>query len=244
MSITVYLNVYDLPEQEANNEALSNVGVGFFHSGVEVHLERGSRYEYSFSQAGIQRTTPQLPGFGRLREQIFMGRVDGDLGHITSTIQALGRVDFRPGMYNIVHRNCNHFSDAFLTTSVDKKIPDWVNRAANLASTFAAKPSETGMAPTGEAFAMPGVVKGPDLNKYKDKKSTTRVNTTPAPEKEQSSIFSWFFGSSSSEASSGTNTAAPAVANRPPPVKKADPKAKKQLTEKQQAALAKIKGNK
>ncbi len=242
MSITVYLNVYDLPEQEANNEALSNVGVGFFHSGVEVHLERGSRYEYSFSQAGIQRTTPQLPGFGRLREQIFMGHVDGDLGHITSTIQALGRVDFRPGMYNIVHRNCNHFSDAFLTTSVDKKIPDWVNRAAKLASTFAARPSETGTAPTGDAFAMPGVVKGPDLNKYKDKKSTTRV--TPAPEKKQESgIFSWFFGSSS-EALSGTNTATPVVANSPPLVKKTDPKAKKQLTEKQQAALAKIKGNK
>ena len=176
---------YDLPQQEANNEALLGVGVGFFHSGVEIHTERGSRYEYSFSNTGIQRTAPQLPGFGHLREQIFMGRVDGDLGHITSTVNALGQVDFRPGMYNIVHRNCNHFSDAFLITTVDKKIPDWVNRAANLASTFYAKQSETGAAPSSTAFAMPGVVKGPDLSKYKDKKGATRVNTASAPEKEE-----------------------------------------------------------
>jgi hypothetical protein len=246
MSVSVYLNVYDLPEQEANNEALSGVGVGFFHSGVEIHTERGSRYEYSFSTVGIQRTVPQLPGFGHLREQIFMGRVDGDLGHITSTVNALGRVDFRPGMYNIVHRNCNHFSDAFLTATVDKNIPDWVNRAANLASTFAAKPSETGATPAGTAFAMPGVVKGPDLSKYKDKVGTTRVNAGPTPEKEDSSqgIFGWLFGTggSNNTSSSDTNTPAPAVARRPPSIKKSDPKAKKPLTEKQQAALAKIRG--
>ena len=245
---TIYLNIYDLPEQESRNEALQGVGVGFFHSGVEIRTERGSQYEYSFSNAGIQRTRPQLAAFGHLREQIFMGRLDNDLGWFTEQVNNLGRVDFRPYMYNIVHRNCNHFSDAFCKVLLNKAIPEWVNRAAQIASTFASKPTETPATSTGQAFAMPGVVKGPDLSKYKDK-GETRVTTTAATPPTTSTndgggggIFSWIFGSSpTTNTSAAASSSTPVVASSLGPPKKINPKAKKELTEKQQAALAKIK---
>ena len=47
----IILNVYDLHPM---NENLIGVGLGFYHSGLEIH---GS--EYSFGEAGIFQNTPK-----------------------------------------------------------------------------------------------------------------------------------------------------------------------------------------
>ena len=99
--------------------------------------------------------------------------------------------------------------------------------------------------PSSTAFAMPGVVKGPDLSKYKDKKGATRVNTAPAPEKEETGwgVFGWLFGSGSSKDTVCLGTLLHQQQQTDPLLQKNLTRtAKKQLTEKQQAALAKMKG--
>lgn len=255
----VFLNVYDLPDQESTNESLRNVGVGFYHTGVEVIFERGSHYEYSFSNIGISRTAPQLEDFGRLREQIHMGNVEGpsSLQSLTETINGLASDQgFMPGAYHIVHRNCNHFSDTLCKTLLNQSIPVWVNRAANMAANFSTKKEEGTSNSSGkgkESFAMPGAVKAPTLNNKFSKTNPNKISSSSASSsasgKEGESaggagggIFSWFFGSSTPSESGPASTPAPALKHPPP--KKRDPTAKKELTEKQKAALAKMKQKK
>jgi hypothetical protein len=38
--------------------------------------------------------------------------------------------------YNLITRNCNHFSEEFVKRLVNKSIPSWINRAARLGDMF------------------------------------------------------------------------------------------------------------
>lgn len=256
----IFLNVYDLPDQESSNESLRNVGVGFYHSGVEIIFDRGAHFEYSFSNMGIQRTAPQLEAFGRLREQIKMGELEGStLQSLTETVNGLASGQgFSPGSYHLVHKNCNSFSDALVKALLNQSIPVWVNRAANMAANFSTK-NESKSGKGAESFAMPGAVKAPTLNNKFSKESPNKGFSSSSSGSSKAggsaddgggggSIFSWFFGSSTTSNSASTPAAAPVSAPAPalkhPPPKKRDPTAKKELTEKQKAALAKMKGNK
>ena len=40
--------------------------------------------------------------------------------------------EFQPGTYDLVNKNCNHFSDAFCQVLVGTGIPGWVNRMASV----------------------------------------------------------------------------------------------------------------
>ena len=63
----VYLNVYDLNEQ--SNEYLYPLGLGIYHSGVEI-----SGIEYTFaSEAGIYEMTPKHAPPAKFRESIDLG---------------------------------------------------------------------------------------------------------------------------------------------------------------------------
>jgi hypothetical protein len=127
--VEIYLNVYDLPDQTSTNNALSNIGLGFYHSGVEYN-----GYEYSFSQQqGVIRTRPCLPDFGVLREHLMMGQYMGTKSEFENILNALRTGDlFSPGQYHVVHRNCNHFSEALCMSAIGVSIPAWVNRAASI----------------------------------------------------------------------------------------------------------------
>lgn len=123
----MYLNVYDLPEQTATNNALSSVGLGLYHSGVEC-----GGAEYSFSAHGVSRTAPCLSEFGVLRERLLMGSYQGTKSDFENILNALRSGEFGPGQYDLVHRNCNHFSDALCMATIGEKIPPWVNRASSI----------------------------------------------------------------------------------------------------------------
>ena len=117
----VILNVYDLHDA---NSYLSNVGLGLFHTGVQI---RG--YEYSFSQVGISKTAPKSPIFGNFRESIEIGQCQGNLEQILNDFRS---ADFAPGMYDLTKRNCNHFSDSFCRALAKRGIPDSINRVADV----------------------------------------------------------------------------------------------------------------
>ena len=155
----VVLNVYNLHD---SNRVLGTVGLGFYHSGVEI----GGK-EYSFGPGGISRTNPKLPEFGDFRESIVIGTVDS-MEFVNSTLALLGASDFTPGegtsyflhaprpsiefnnlfhkstppmqtgpgTYDIVNKNCNTFSNAVCMSLCGKPIPSWVNRAAAIGSTL------------------------------------------------------------------------------------------------------------
>ena len=98
----VFLNVYDLAPA---NDFLYPLGFGFHHSGVEI---LGSEYSVA-SGAGVFDSTPkQAPG-ARFREQIEMGAFDGGQAELKAALAEL-RDDFAPDEYNLIRKNCNHFS--------------------------------------------------------------------------------------------------------------------------------------
>lgn len=234
--ISVFLNVYDLPDPTSGfNNFLSQIGFGgLFHSGIEVVPPDVHRsFELSFSAQGINRTSPRLPDFGSLRTQIKIGEVD-NLLMIHDAVNTLSVVEYRPGVYHLTERNCNHFTNSFSVLLFNIPNPDWLNRAATIASTA----FNGGIAPSTvtsrdqiqqnpNALPMFGAVSQPSLQAFAgdDQKNVAKP----------SSIFSLFSSSSVS-----TTTAVEA----PKDAKKSDPKAKKELTEKQKELLAKIKTKK
>ena len=237
--ISVFLNIYDLPDPNSGfNNFLSQIGIGgLFHSGIEVVPPDVSRsFELSFSAQGINRTAPRLPDFGSLRTQIKIGEVD-TLLEVHDIVNTLSMVEFRPGVYHLTERNCNHFTNSFSVLLFDKPNPDWLNRAA----TFASTALNGGIRPTNvtnrdqiqqnaNTLPMFGAVSQPSLPAFSGE---AEKNTVTKP----TSIFSLF---SSSTVSSSTTTAMETLKE----VKKSDPKAKKELTEKQKELLAKIKTKK
>ena len=242
--IVIKLNIYDLHN---SNSVLYNVGMGFFHTGVEVN-----GYEFSFSANGVLRTRPQLPEFGVLREQIVMGTYTGGMQGIYNIISTLRNARFMPGAYHPTDLNCNHFSEAFCVSAVNAHIPDWVNRMAGIGSTLSrptasssnvSTPSSAGQLPA------PGVVKDPSLTGPISTANSTPSATAATEQSGEgslvSSIFNWLgwgdaiaADASNPDSSSANNHSNVNInnSNRTTPST-----SKKELTDKQKQLLMKMK---
>ncbi|TMW57454.1 hypothetical protein Poli38472_003379 [Pythium oligandrum] len=140
----VRLNVYDLSDA---NGYISYIGLGLFHTGVEIGGD-----EFSFaSGAGVFYSTPrQAPG-ARFRESIEMGDFQGSYSDAKNLAYSL-RHEFDGASYNLFTKNCNSYSEALCQLLVGKSIPAYINRAAYLGSFFSCLlPSDAGsQAPVGD----------------------------------------------------------------------------------------------
>lgn len=249
----VTLNVYDLHD---SNEFLQGIGLGLFHTGVEIQ-----GYEYSFSSQGIFKTPPRQPEFGRLREQIRIGTHVGPVTQINEILMQLrSSGGFDVDCYDLTNRNCNHFTDNFCFALVGIHIPDWVNRAANIGSTVMPSTYLNKQPPVNPALgkgaagslAQLGKVSAPGLHRVDSDLSSTTSSAMDESDSMQpttsveSSIFSWFWGGSSKPSpvqkeppsSPSSTTASP---NSGVSVSMPSSGARKQLTGKQKELLAKLK---
>jgi len=140
-SSRVLINVYDLNE---SNEYLYGVGLGLYHSGVQV-----GGLEWTFaSQAGIFSTEPKYAPGARFRESIDMGVFDGSSREVDLILDEL-RKEFRGSDYNILTKNCNAFASAFVHKLVNRHPPAYINRMAEIGACFSCllPPSLTNHAP-------------------------------------------------------------------------------------------------
>ena len=281
----VTLNVYDLPGAEQSNDViffsffsdycltycllivifysflqwLYRMGLGFYHTGVEIgdddSASRSNPIEFSFSAQGIQRTSPRLPDFGRLREQILIGTFEGNLQDITNIVNRMSDGLFAPGNYDLIRLNCNAFSEAFCTELVNKSIPSWVNRAASIGSTFqgsnanatsaTSEPqsshstTQSGLPPIGELSTNQSHEK---LNASRNVSSETKKKSVQ-PSTFLSSIFrmtsAGVDNTSSTATTTGTTNTSSSIMDN---TKRNDKK--KELTEKQKALLSNLKNKK
>ena len=126
----VILNVYDL--SPANQQFLNHIGVPVCHSGVEIDGR-----EYTFAGGGgVFDTEPRDVPNATLAESIDMGLYEGTSADVRAAISEL-KAEFGPNDYNILLKNCNHFSNALVYSLLHIPIPAHVNRIANLGSMFA-----------------------------------------------------------------------------------------------------------
>lgn len=140
----MYLNVYDLHE---SNEYLYPLGFGSFHSGVQVG---GTEYTFGGGSGVFTHEAKAVPN-AKFRESVFLGEYEGTSSEVSRAIDEL-RPAFPGSAYNILTKNCNHFSDALSLKLIGKPIPDYVNRLANIGGCFSCllPPSLTSQAPVSD----------------------------------------------------------------------------------------------
>ncbi|XP_010417284.1 PREDICTED: deSI-like protein At4g17486 [Camelina sativa] len=127
-SVPVYLNVYDLTPMNAYGYWL---GLGVFHSGVEVHGVEYAFGAHESSNTGIFEVEPKkCPGF-TFRKSILVGKTDLVAKEVRVYMEKLAQ-EYQGNKYHLITRNCNHFCNEVCVKLTQKSIPRWVNRLARL----------------------------------------------------------------------------------------------------------------
>ena len=122
----VILNIYDLAPV---NQYLYPMGLGMFHSGVEIH-----GVEYTFSKSGVVEMKPKDESSGApLRASLSMGSVQLSRKQVEAKVSDLKSL-YQPGSYDLITKNCNVFADDLVYKLLGRPIPAWVNRSATFAS--------------------------------------------------------------------------------------------------------------
>ena len=125
---TVSLNIYDLSPM--NDSGLSTIGLGFYHSGLEV---RGR--EYTFSASGVFHHSPrQAPGV-KFSHSVKLGEVRMSSSEVDSIVNAL-RQDYPGNKYNLLGCNCNSFANELCMKLTGERCPGYVNRLARIGHCF------------------------------------------------------------------------------------------------------------
>jgi len=142
-AVPVYCNVYDLAwgqddkdgKKKKVNSGLPGMGFGIYHSGIEVY---GREISFGYSDDGCTGVfeVPSRCAGGVMpritfKEAITMGYINRSRHEVDHLLSRLAE-KYRGDTYDLVRRNCNHFSNELCVCLTGKKIPAYINRPANV----------------------------------------------------------------------------------------------------------------
>lgn len=127
----VMLRIYDVMGAEVVsglNCLCRVIDTGAFHAGVEVH---GLEWSFGFSEdgSGVFSCTPGECGGHAYREAVSMGETSLGEEDVMILLSTLAQ-DWQGSDYDILRRNCCHFSDALCRQLQVGHIPGWVTNLA------------------------------------------------------------------------------------------------------------------
>lgn len=107
----VYVHIYDL---FWTNNYTYNLGLGFYHSGIEVYGKEFGYGGHPFAFSGLFEKIPKDidelgPNF-RYKETLLLGYTDFTESDVDDMMGSLSQ-EWHGNTYNLVTKNCNHFSD-------------------------------------------------------------------------------------------------------------------------------------
>lgn len=124
----IVLNIYDLTPL---NQYSIWVGLGIFHSGVEVFGMEYGFGAHDFPISGVFEVEPKsCPGFV-YRCSIPLGRIEMAPSEFRGFIESVAS-EYHGDTYHLISKNCNHFTEDISRRLTGKRIPGWVNRLARL----------------------------------------------------------------------------------------------------------------
>ncbi|KAK9461902.1 PPPDE putative peptidase domain-containing protein [Lipomyces oligophaga] len=132
----VMINVYDMLQNSRVAPVIWTLGIPILHSAVEVD---GREYAYGGHEesniSGVYYSKPQLllPGGISCKVSILHEYTTYSPAEVLAIVNDLS-LEFMGTSYNLLHKNCNHFTDALVRRLTDKPVPAWLNRATAIGS--------------------------------------------------------------------------------------------------------------
>ncbi|KAL2462145.1 PPPDE putative thiol peptidase family protein [Abeliophyllum distichum] len=127
-SVSVYLNVYDLT---SINGYAYWLGLGVYHSGVQVHGVEYAFGSHEYPTTGIFEGEPRKCDGFTFRKSLLIGWTDMTRGEVRGVMEELAE-KYKGNAYNLISKNCNHFCNDACIKLTGNPIPNWVNRLARI----------------------------------------------------------------------------------------------------------------
>ncbi|KAK1716736.1 hypothetical protein CaCOL14_011669 [Colletotrichum acutatum] len=129
----VTIHVYDLLPPGRLSSVLWTFGASLLHSGVVIN---GREYAYGGHErrgvTGVYWTKPKTePPGGTFKSEILHGFTFATQAEIDAILEEASR-DFLGTSYNLLTKNCNHFTSYLCRKLTGRPGPGWLNRAASI----------------------------------------------------------------------------------------------------------------
>jgi deubiquitinase DESI2 len=129
----VWLNVYDLMIM---NYTINKIGIGVYHTGVEIY---GREYSYAghyhTESTGLKESLPRDTSWLQdaiWKERVYVGKTQKSRAEVRELFEQFKPQYLGPS-YNVLEKNCNHFTDKFCRALTGSEIPEYVQRIMRVA---------------------------------------------------------------------------------------------------------------